>query len=332
MFLKRGIIASAGLFLAFVGIAAAKSENPQRPDVWRLEHRPVNARVPSAISTEAVSVDHDGDLLPGRNLTSDLGESTHAWRFVFAGGVDASSGLYSTHETFINLSSGDISGLNPGGFAVSTVNVTDADGATFNDNQVYQTTGAPRNVTIYASSAQTVAATPPSGVGFASTATLIGCATFYGYDSRGMFVQERISFSSATVSRSTEAGAGLCQTQDCNEGGRGMGIGNVAFAHISSFTAQISSISSQMAPNINLVVGFGQKIGLAANVLSTGSSAANDRGDVYKVTLSTGDGRDVVRQNPATSISVDFDTIVFPVLPNNVITYNVWIRTRRLWP
>ncbi len=318
-FLLIGLLALA---MSYSPLSAALNDDPMRPDIvgWGAD----------ATTAPIMGIDNDGDLLPSRHNRYDVGEPTRAIKTVHAINLDVAGGIHSTHETFIQLSSGDVYGMKVTGFVVSTVAVAAPAAATFLDTDITQSSGAPRNVTIYASSAPIVAAGAPFGAGVASTHTLIGGATVYGFDGKGIFTSEFISFSSATISRSTETGAGLCQTQNCNAGGNGMGVGNVAFAYVSSVTVQVSSQSSQISGNIVLVLGYGNKIGLA--------NAITNSSDVYKMTVHRSTAHptstfDVSNRAtyPTWSINTTYDTLAFPFILDGLKTWDVWYRSRKTY-
>lgn len=301
MQIKRVIIASVGLFVALAGLASAKSVDPRRPDVWRVTNTPIYSNAQSKISTEAVVVDYDGDILPGRNFAQDLGESTHSWNNVYTGGIVASSGIVNIHEEFVALSSGSFNAAGVGGFVASTGTLI-AGGSTFIDVNIVQATGAPRNIVIVSSTAQ---------IG-ASTTTLSGSCTFYGLDGKGNLVSEVIRFSTNMIPISSTVT--VTNTGDIT---KWLGVGNVAFAYISSFTIHIDSMTDAFGLSTEFVrfqIGYGQKIGLANDIQSVS--------DVYMVTQG---GTNVTNatNNPALTINTDLDTIIFPVLPNNVINYGL---------
>jgi len=179
-------------------------------------------------------------------------------------------------------------------------------------------------VTIFVSSSH-VSLVPGLNI---STTVLIGCATFYGIDGKGNTVWEAISFSTGTtpLGRSTDTGIGVCQAQECNAN-VGMGIGNVTWAYISSFTIQVTSISFEyglMTASPTFVIGWGQKVGLSNNVIATA--------DVYKITEQGGQDVTDTTVSPAVTVNTAYDYMCFQRLPNNQNEYNVWYRVKRNWP
>jgi hypothetical protein len=307
MSIKKLVIASMGLFAGLTGIISAQTTDAQRPDVWRLSHTPINAAAPLGTSTETVVIDHDGDFLPGRALVQDIGASSQPWNNVYTGGITVSSGIVNMHESFVDLSSGNATGARAGGLLISTANLI-AGGSTYVGEAIVQSSGAPRNIIIVSSTVQ---------VG-ASTTTLIGSATFYGYDGKGNFVSEMIRFSSRTIPISSTVT--MTETNPVLY----YGVGNVAFAYISSFTIQITSMTDafgESTEQVRIMIGWGQKIGLANDLQATG--------DVYKVTQTGGSDVTIAASNPSLGINTDYDTIVFPTLPNGASEYQVWYTTKK---
>lgn len=307
---KRGITASLGLILAVAGIcSAAPSTDPQnRPDIWRLDSHMGNARSRVTPSTSVVTLDADGDFKPGRHAVQDLGESTDTWREIYAVAVIITSGIVNVHETFVDLSSGVNSGMTPLGVSIPTSTLLESP-TTYVAVNVTQTTGAPRNLICFSSAGAGVPNT---------TTTLIMSATFYGYNGKGEFVSEWIQTSTNSISWSTTT---VSNTTDVV---KYVGVGNVAFAYVSSFTVQITSMTNAFGLSTAgpiIVIGFGQKIGLANNVEATA--------DVYKIT--NAGGADVTNPtlNPLISIDTTYDTIVFSPQPNGVDEKGVWYKVKR---
>lgn len=297
----------------------------------------------NSVSTVMMRIDMDGNIIPGRNILSDLGESTHAWRTGYFGSIDVASGILNVHETFVNLSSGSLMGLRNNGFSVSTITLMNS-ASTYFDNDVLQTTGAPRNLIVFS--------TGDNGNTTAqlSTSVLVGCVTFYGIDNKGNPVTEAIFFSTSVPSYANSTSTILNYQPSPGtvfggtETARVLGVGNVAWAYISSFTVQVTSISgggggNGYSPlNATIAIGFGNKIGLANSISNVS--------DVYKIAAAGGSGgysNGVI--NPSLSINTALDTVVFPfiasgnvpgsvsnVLPNGLTTIEVWYRVRRMIP
>lgn len=310
MSLKKGIIASLGLFLAFTGIVSAKSDNPQRPDVWRLDHHPINARVKCPIDTETVVVDHDGDFNPGRNLAQDLGESSHTWRKVFADGIEYSGTSGNVKTAFwhgpSSMSVQGVGGNSTGlGYGVSTRTIAEGP-TTYTSVNITQSSGGPRNLMVYFAS-NTIATGSGGGL---STTTLIGEATFYGIDNKGNSVSELVYFSTNhPVACSTSAIA----VSNSSDVVRYVGCGNVAWLQVSSFTVRISSVSDAYGLSGDIPqmrIYWGNRFGLPGNI--------DFNSDVLKV-MEAG-GKDVTDQtlNPNLSINPTFDTISFPTPPSGL--------------
>lgn len=278
---------------------AASSDDPATPDVvcWGTIYT-------AAGSTDAICVDNSGDLVPGLNRNQDIGRPGQTFKFGYFGGVSADSGVVAFHESFVDLSSGNVAGLRNLGFAISSstlINGTSTYGSGF---AITQPTGAPRNITIYVGSSSIV---DGAGGGF-STMTLAGSATFYGLDAFGLPVQEMIRFSTTSVSWSTQT------VTNSSDVVRYVGIGNVAFAQISSFTVQITSASNGLiSGTLVLKIGYGQKIGLSNNVEATG--------DVYMVTEAGGGNTTL---NSLLVINSTFDTVIFSALPNGIDDKQLW--------
>ena len=153
------------------------------PDAWGVGG-PGSSRVSSQ---PVVRVDYDGDVLPAENARQSVGSPTETWKSGHFGSIEVTSGIANHTEFFFNLSSGNTLGMRAAGFVVST-NTLRNSATTYIEHEIIQSSGAPRNVTISVSSSVIGA------IGAASTMTLIGCATFYGYDAAGYFVSELVSF------------------------------------------------------------------------------------------------------------------------------------------
>lgn len=292
------------------------------PGILRAEISP-GAKTPSIVqysqnlgqgTTMVIFLDQKGDWVPGRNLYSELGSSSHTWLTIYVGSLDVSSGVANFHETFVNLASGCINcALNIG---VSTTIAT-VSTAAFSANVISASSSAPRNVIVYFSSD-----TNSSTVGLLSTTTLVGSATFYGIDSNGYVVTEQVYFSTVQPSFSTATYSNSISS--ITDQVSVVGVGNVAWASISSVSVQITSMTADFGLSVKgptLNVGWGNKIGLADHFISTG--------DVYKVTE--------FRADVSTSVlitgSTTYNTIVFPTAPtSNLSIREVWYRMRRLWP
>ena len=260
-------------------LATAKEQtDPQRPNRWRLEYRDQTGK-----STEAVSVDADGNFLPGDNYQTNLGESSHSWKKLWAGSLYVSSGILNVNETFTNLLAGTTDVAKPaGGFFISTrsleaptTNNLSGQATTWVTLDINQSTIVPRNLVIYA----VVSATAN---GIAITTTIVsGSATFYGIDNFGKSNFERISFST-TISPFVGGVAASTHT----------GIGNVAWASISSVTVQITSVTQGTADFdagtvVRLFIAWGNKIGLANTITAAGDIYQNSNPITTDVTNGT---------------------------------------------
>ena len=163
--------------------ASAKEQTDRgRPNRWRLEYRDN-----TGISTEAVSVDADGNFLPGDNYQTSIGESSHSWKKVWTGSLSVSSGIVNVNETFPSLLAGTTDVAKPaGGFFISTrsleaptTNNLSGEATTWVTLDINQSTLVPRNLIIYA-----VAVASANGI-VITTTTVSGNATFYGIDNFG---------------------------------------------------------------------------------------------------------------------------------------------------
>lgn len=268
-------------------------------------------------STPVVMIDYDGDILPAKNAQQDLGESTRSWKTGYFNSLRVSSGIMNTSDFFIDLSSGQLEGLLVGGFSFSTGTLIGSTATAVQAVQINQTTGAFRNLTIFVASAATSV-----GPGTISTTTIAGTATFYGYNNLGFFVSEVIRFSTTTVGLSWSSNT----VTNSSDVVRYIGIGNVAWAYVSSFTITVDSITQAfglMTAFPFIKIGFGQKIGLTNNIVNTA--------DVYKITEEGGLDTTNSTNNPAVVIDTTYDTIVFQTLPNGINEKKVWYKTLRNW-
>ena len=282
----KKIAAMAGLLVLFGAQAAFASlgSDPQRPDIvgWGADRD----------TAPIVGIDFDGDIIPARNRRNDLGESTRAWRAIHGSTLNITGGIANFTESFMDLPNGLIDGFASGGFTISTTNLIDQT-STYYDNNLSQSSGAPRNVVIYSS---------VNALGVTTT-TVTGSCTFYGYDSLGRFTSEGISFTTATLLVIGSTGTGI-------------GIGNVPFVYITSFTSQVTSATLVQTgnPNFILIIGWGNKIGLANDI--TTSSAA------YKT---TGPGGSDITNSVKDRTNTDYNTVHFPTpFPNAVNDWKVW--------
>ena len=309
MFKRIAVIVA---FLAFAGASmaeAALSDNPQRPDIvgWGADRG----------TAPIVGVDHDGDILPARNDRQDLGESTRSWRKVFTGAIESPNGFINTHETFVGISSPNVQALSDNGFAISTISVGVP--TTLQYTSITQSSTVPRNLIVYSSATDIVTQI------VVGTMTLSGSATFYGVNAKGEQISELIYFSTRNVA--------LLSTMSVTHSGpvfNSTGVGNQAFAFITSFTVSLSSISDSMmgaVPGFTLNVGYGNKFGLA-NSVETSS-------DVYKATV---DGRNITQfVAPAIVVDTVYDTIVVPFgtatggggAPTGTQRLDVWSRNKK---
>lgn len=240
-------------------------------------------------STPVVMIDFDGDILPAQNDRQDLGESSRSYKTVFVDSIRSNVGFISQHLT-LRIASASPSGLGASevaGFHVSSVAVGPATSYYLAD--ISQSSSAPRNLIVKSSAT------------YISTATLVGSVTFYGVDAMGRFASELIYFSSRDVSLiSTMAVAHTAPVINST------GVGNLAWAYISSFTVSLSSISNSDNAENNemrfyLNVGWGNKFGLPNDITSST--------DVYKVAL---EGRHLLRTRSDLVVNPVYDTIVIP--------------------
>lgn len=295
MFRKIAIL--SGLLMALAGTAtlhAALSDNPLTPDIvgWGADRD----------TAPIVGINYYGDILPGRNNSNDIGNSTTAFKDIYARSVNMTGGNV-TCQYWRALSSASLTGGGGNstgvGFTVSSRTLAEGP-TTYTDIDIDQSSGAARNVTLYFASS-TISGT----IGVLSTTTLIASATIYGYDSKGNFTSELIFASTNNpVALSTST---IAITGNGSNVVSSVGIGNVAWMYISSFTVQITSMTDSFGLNVLVPIlrlGYGDKIGLPGNIDSLS--------DVIKVQEAGGSDASNVLLFPALSINTVYDTIYFP--------------------
>ncbi len=272
--------------LIFTVVAAANlnaySTDRSRPDVWRT----IRTDLQTGKSTEAVVVDADGDFNPGLNERQTLGESSHTWAVVYTSRQVVTGGL-PRQVNFIDMPATSSLSWTNGVIWRHTLAAFDA-GRTSTTVDLFQSSGPPRNVVMHSSAAE-------KGV---STHTLVMSATIFGFDHMGYQRQETITLSTTPAD----------------------GIGNVAWATISSVTVSFSS-RTQDTTDLDAIVfmGTGEKIGFTFEVQNTS--------DVYKITE---DGVDVVLTD--VTIDLDHDTIDFKTTPIGTTDATVHALNRRSRP
>jgi len=309
--MKRLLAVLMFALACFPTIAGAKEQtDPQRPNRWRLEYRDQ-----TGISTEAVSVDADGNFLPGDNYQTSIGESSHSWKKVWTGSLYVASGIVNVSEVFPNLLVGttDVAkkaatdGIFARGFVISTrvleaptTNNLSSQATTYVTLDINQSSLTPRNVILYS-----VAASTNGGLGITTT-TLSGMATFYGIDSLGKANWEQITFS--TTIPPVVGGVALSSH---------VGVGNIAWVSISSVTIQVTSMTQNTddfvvgAGVAVLNIAWGNKIGLANSIDSSG--------DIYQNSV------------PITADTTN-ETVYFAVAPNGTRTYQLRYKARTSTP
>lgn len=314
--MKNFLIASAFLIFAGLGLASAASELSETSGA--ADSICAGTIYNSAgVSTDAICVDAAGTISPIRNLTNNIGSDRVRYKTIFAGDIDIASGIVSVSEELVLFSSNPKGASPAAGFTVSTGSLSTLFNSptTYIDLNILQTSGAPRNLICYSSNTDSIGA---------ATTTLIMSATFYGWDAKGNWAIENIKFSTTqpvfSTNTFTNAGSPFV-----------LGIGSVAWAYISSFTVQITSMTDSYGIGNTaalMFVGFGQKFGLANGITKVA--------DVYKITLS---GGDVTRSDtlPARTINTAFDTISFPYLPpgasaSGPVTARVWYHAKTSRP
>jgi hypothetical protein len=252
-------------------------------------------------SVPAVGFDYEGDLLPSHNEEYDIGEATRTWKKIYVESVRITSGL-PVCDLWVKLSSGQLNGLNSLGLGITPLLHHPT---AFVDANIGDSSGSARNITLFFGSGTFAGATPTPGIGVTTT-TLIGSATFYGWDSRGQYRWEHINFSTNIPNVSTRT------VDNSSDIVRYVGIGNVAWAHISSFTVEITSATDTYlvqgsTPVIG--IGWGQKVGLSNNIES--------EDQIYKVTEEGGIDTTDNSVSDGWSINSQYDWIKFDTLPNN---------------
>ena len=191
----KNFFLSLGLVVFGCGLVSARSEYAD--STGESDALCVGVIYTSGVSTDALCVDAQGTITPLRNLTNNIGSSRVRYRTAFLGDLDVASGTVNIVENFTNLTGENLTGML--NVAIAT-GILIRGGSTFIGVDLVQTTGAPRNLTLYFSSDSV-----SSGVGVFSTTTLVGSATFYGYDNKGNYTTEVILFSTASVSLSSSS-------------------------------------------------------------------------------------------------------------------------------
>src|SRR3990167_7841950 len=310
MFHKIAIFTGLVFGLVAAPLHAELGTDKMRPDIvgWGAD----------ATTAPIIGIDYDGDLLPSRQYTYDVGEPTRVFKKVYAGSFHASSGLVNISEVFVDLASGTTRGGVPAaGILIPTntlINLVNSP-TTYVGMNIIQTSGAPRNIICF-SSANILP----------TTTTLVMSATFYGYNGKGEWTWENIIFSTVPISWSTTTTTYSTQTA------RAVGVGNTAWSYISSFTVQITSMTDAFGLSTEhprMYIGFGQKIGLANNITTNDNTPTGT--DIYKIT--NAGGADVTNEtlNPLIYIDTDQDYIVFAPQPNGVDEKGVYYRFRQMW-
>ena len=308
MFRKIAIL--AGLFLALasqVPLAHTNldDDNPMRPDIvgWG-----------SDVSTAPIiGIDNDGDFLPGRNARYDVGSPTKTFRVIHAQSFSASSGMAVITDFHIDLTSASHRGITPSGVVIPTTTLAGSlalGPTTYYANDITQSSGtAARNLVCF-----------PSHSILVATTTLVMSATFYGYNGKGESVSENIILSTRTgVTQGTWTVVNATQTMLC------IGIGNVPFIYITSFTVQITSMTDSIGLSVEapvMYIGWGNKIGLSNNIDSRAS-------DVLKITAAG--GRDMTNQTlfPLVYVDTDQDYFVPNPLPGGADEHSITYITRK---
>ena len=182
-------------------------------------------------STYIFRVDYDGNLLPGRNEFSDIGQSTGAYKRAFFGSINVASGIVNVVDKFT-----DVPGDNTTSYISITISTsTLINGSTTSITKDLAQPKYARNLVISASVQFLV-----------SSAIITGACTFYGISNLGVSGYERIALSTNET------------------------VGSIAWATISSFTVNATSFSQVSQSDALLRIGTTNSIGLSNIVLSTG--------------------------------------------------------------
>ena len=265
----------------------AVENSPNSPDIVSY------TQYRNGVSTGMFRIDRDGNIIPGRHGSSDIGESSHTYKAIWVDFIDVSSGLVNSVEEWTSIpapSTFSLSGFR--GFSITSATLNNQ-GTTYATTDITQST-VPRNITM---------SVDFPGVDPATIALALG-ATVYGYNAQGLFTSELIRFSTS----SQEA----------------IGTGNIAWAHISSVTVRITSASQGVPITVFLHMGVTNQIGLLNPV--------EDSSDVYKVTEGDLAGRPFSLTTVSPTINTTFDTINFsidPALGAAINRKRVWTRSKR---
>lgn len=221
------------------GYVAVDGSYPTK-DQWAL------SRMKNGQSTTTIRVDFYGNLLPGENNTNDIGESSHAYKAAYINDVYSKTGLISYKETWLDPVAKSQVGVFQG-ITISSDSLVQA-GTTYITADLTQPT-FPRNIVVFTSITL-------NGVAI-TTGNITGTAIVKGVDSLGNSNTETLA-----VVSTANATAGL---------------GNIAWATISSVTIRLSVLSTGTIVGAVLIqncIGTGDKLGLVNDL--------NVVGDMYK--------------------------------------------------
>lgn len=308
----KNLLLAAYFSILSCGISFAVSENSEstgEPDAIC-----AGTIYTNGVSTDAICVDAQGTISPVRNLTNSIGSSRVRYKDIFTAALHTSSGnvksAYYAQVSSLALTGagGNSTGI---GFTVSTRTLEEAPTTYISALDIDPSSGGARNLTLYVASD-----TVSSGIGVFSTTTLILSCTAYGYDNKGNFVSEQIYASTNSVMALSSSTISVPNIRRVDV----VGIGNVAWLHITSITIEVSSMTASYGAgntrNPILVIGYGYKFGLPGDIDSVA--------DVLRVEEGGLDRTDQTLY-PKLSINPTWDTIGF----NAGLEYkNVFVNSR----
>ena len=226
-----GILFISGMVMA-PGILKAVDNTRATPDIVGFGETNL---LPSSESSSAVRVDYYGNVLPGRNLSQDVGASSNVWNNVYTKSIFSPRGIFSVHEYFSDVSAKNNQLL--GIFTISTTTLGSA-GTTYVTADLAQPK-YPRNIIVVSSF--TVGMT---------TETVSGTVVIIGTDSLGNPMTETLT---------------LVSTDNAT-----VGIGSVTWCGVSSITIRNVTFGAGLSATGYICVGTGVKIGLGWHIMSNG--------------------------------------------------------------
>lgn len=239
---------------------------------------------------------HAEDLIGNVNTdiaTWQVGSSTEvALGLTRESRLYATNGIVNVREVIFRPAQASSNTFRAAGFTISTTNLIVQASTYYTVNITTMPYG--RNIIVFSSY------TNP-GLADIGTTTLVGYATFYGVNMLGQVASEQIMFSTFMPAQAPATSSSS------------IGVGNIAWSHISSFTVQITTITrvfTLTTKSVVLWIGQGSKFGL--------SNKYNDPADIYAVSE-----EDLNVPMTAARANPTYNTVVFTNEPDSSKTYTV---------